>query len=71
MVAPEHFAAFPDSGDPVKGDRETVLVKSVPAKGRLWFRKPRLQARLVPGYVLPMLRRALGIALAMGILDCS
>jgi len=71
MVAPEHLAAFPDPGDPAKGDRETVLVKSGPAKGRLWSRKPRLQVRLAPGYALPMLRRALGLALAMDEGDIS
>ena len=65
MVAPEHLAAFPDPGDPRKGDRETVVVKSGPAKGRPWRRKPRLQVRLAAGYEAPVLRRALGLALAL------
>ena len=65
MVAPELLAAFPDSGEPAKGDRETVMVKSGPAKGRPWRRKPRLQVRLAAGYEAPVLRRALGLALAM------
>lgn len=65
MVPFDLLAAYPDPGEPPKKDREAVLVKSGPSKGRLWRRKPRLQVRLAAGYEIPMLRRALGVALAM------
>jgi hypothetical protein len=65
IVPPALCSAYPDPGEPAKGDREGVLVKSGPAKGRLWHRKPRLQARLAPDFDVPMLRRALGLALAL------
>lgn len=58
--------AFPDPGGPEPEDRETVIVKSGAARGRPWRRKPRLQVRLAPGYAVPTLRRALGLALALG-----
>lgn len=59
------LAAFPDPGEPSAEDRETIVLKSGPAAGRPWRRKPRLQIRMAPGYEVPMVRRALGIALAM------
>jgi hypothetical protein len=65
VVPPTLLAAFPDPGPPAKGDREVVIVKSGPAKGRPWHRKPRLQVRFVPGTPIPVLRRALGLAAAM------
>ncbi len=65
VVPPALLAAFPDPGPPAKGDREVVIVKSGPAKGRPWHRKPRLQVRFAPGTPVPALRRALGLALAM------
>ncbi len=65
VVPPALLAAFPDPGPPAKGDREVVIVKSGPARGRPWHRKPRLQVRFPPGTPVPVLRRALGLALAM------
>ena len=56
---------FPDPGEPAPGDRETVILKSGPAQGRPWRRKPRLQVRLAPGYDVPLVRRALALALAL------
>ncbi len=57
--------AAADPGDPEAGDRETVILKSGPAKGRPWRRKPRLQVRMAPGFDPVTIRRALGLALAM------
>ncbi len=65
VVPPALLASFPDPGPPAKGDREAVIVKSGPAKGRPWHRKPRLQVRFTPGTPVPVLRRALGLALAI------
>ena len=65
MVPPEIVAAFPDPGGPGRDDREAVTLKSGPAKGRPWRRKPRLQVRMSPGYPLAMVRRALALALAL------
>ncbi len=65
VVPPALLAAFPDPGPPAKGDREAVIVKSGPARGRPWRRKPRLQVRFAPGAPVPVLRRALGLALAL------
>lgn len=65
MVPPENIAAFPDPGEPVKGDRETVILKSGNAKGKPWRRKPRLQVRMAPGLEVSMIRRALGLVLSM------
>ncbi len=65
MVSPETIAAFPDPGEPIKGDRETVILKSGNAKGKPWRRKPRLQVRMAPGQEISMIRRALGLALSM------
>ncbi len=57
--------AYPDPGEPRPGDRETVTLKSGPSQGRPWRRKPRLQVRMTEGCEVPMLRRALAIALAL------
>jgi len=65
MVPPAILAAFPDPGEPAKGDREVVIVKTGRSQGRPWHRKPRLQVRLGSGFRLPVLRRALGLALAL------
>ena len=65
LLPPETVAEFPDPGEPGREDRETVVLKSGAAEGRPWRRKPRLQVRLPPGYEIPTIRRALGIALAM------
>lgn len=65
MLAPGVIAAHPDPGEPAPGDRETVILKSGPAKGRPWRRKPRLQVRMAPGLATPQIRRALALALAL------
>ena len=59
------LAALPDSGEPTRNDRETVVLKSGPAAGRPWQRKPRLQVRMAPGLDPATIRRALGAALAL------
>lgn len=59
------IANFPDPGGPQAGDRESVVLKSGSAKGKLWHRKPRLQVRMAPGYDAVTLRRALGLALSI------
>lgn len=71
VVPPALLSAFPDPGEPAKRDREVVMVKTGPSKGRPWHRKPRLQMRLVPGYQPAVLRRALALALAMDRGDVS
>lgn len=65
VMPPAVIAAFDDPGDPDPGDRETVILKSGPAQGRPWRRKPRLQVRMPPGYEMDFIRRALGLALAL------
>ncbi len=65
MVPNDTIAQFPDPGEPTPDDRETVILKSGTAKGRIWRRKPRLQVRMSPGYQALMIRRALAMALAM------
>ena len=57
--------AFPDPGEPAKGDRETVVLQSGPSAGKPWKRKPRLQVRLPKGQDVVRLRKALALALAM------
>lgn len=64
-VPPATIAAFPDPGEPEPDDRETVILKSGPAEGRPWRRKPRLQVRMAPGYSVEAIRRALAMALAL------
>ncbi|MBX9635418.1 MAG: J domain-containing protein [Magnetospirillum sp.] len=59
------IADFPDPGDPASDDRETVILKSGPAQGRPWRRKPRLQVRMAPDYDVTFIRQALALALAM------
>jgi len=65
IVSHEMVAACPDPGEPGPSDRETVILKSGPNKGKPWRRKPRLQARLPKGYKVADIRRALGVALAL------
>lgn len=66
LVVPEAaIATIPDPGEPAGDDRETVILQSGPAEGRPWRRKPRLQVRLPPGYDVPLIRKALAVALAM------
>jgi len=57
--------AAPDPGEPGPGDRETVILKSGPAAGRPWRRKPRLQVRMARGSTPLRIRRALGLALGI------
>jgi hypothetical protein len=65
VVPPETIAAFPDPGEPEPEDRETVILKSGPAEGRPWRRKPRLQVRMAPGYSVEAIRKALAMAMAL------
>ena len=65
VVPAEGVEQFPDPGEPPSHDRETVILKSGPAEGRPWRRKPRLQVRMPPGHSIPFIRRALGLALAL------
>ncbi|MTJ82009.1 MAG: J domain-containing protein [Telmatospirillum sp.] len=68
VVPPETVAAYEDPGEPLNDDRETVVLKSGPAEGRPWRRKPRLQVRMPPGHDIPFIRKALALAMAM---DCG
>jgi len=65
VVPMQTVSDFPDPGEPAADDRETVVLKSGPAEGRPWRRKPRLQVRMPPGHDIPFIRKALGLALAM------
>lgn len=66
LLVPMHeIEAFPDPGNPAADDRETVILKTGPAAGKPWQRKPRLQVRLPEGFDPVTIRRALGMALAM------
>ncbi|MDV7340872.1 J domain-containing protein [Terasakiella sp. A23] len=65
MVSDADISAFADPGDPDAQDRETVILKSGPSKGRPWRRKPRLQVRMAPGYDVLHIRKALNLALYM------
>ncbi len=57
--------AFPDPGAPAADERETVIVRSGPAKGRPWRRKPRIQVRLGAGHPVALVRSAMALALAL------
>lgn len=64
-VPSETIDAAEDPGDPQRGDRETITLKSGPNAGKPWRRKPRLQVRL-PGGLDPIrIRKALGLAWAL------
>jgi hypothetical protein len=65
MVSDADISSFADPGDPEAQDRETVILKSGPSKGRPWRRKPRLQVRMAPGYDVLHIRKALNLALYM------
>lgn len=65
VVPAAAIGAVADPGEPAGDDRETVILKSGPAEGRPWRRKPRLQVRLPPGHDVPLIRKALAVALAM------
>ena len=64
-VPPETVDAAPDTGEPGAADRETVILKTGPAAGRPWRRKPRLQVRMAEGTTPLQIRRALSLALAL------
>lgn len=65
VVPAASVSAYPDPGEPPATDRETVVLKSGPAQGRPWRRKPRLQVRMPPGHDVAFIRKALAMALAM------
>ena len=65
LLTPEMIAAWPDPGEPGPGDRETVILRSGPSKGRPWRRKPRIQVRLPSDADAKTARRALAVALAL------
>ncbi len=65
VFPPETIAGVPDPGEPPAGDRETVILRSGPSKGRPWRRKPRLQVRLAQGSDPKTARKALAVALAL------
>lgn len=65
VVPAAQVESFADPGEPPSHDRETVILKSGPAEGRPWRRKPRLQVRMPPGHSIHFIRRALGLALAL------
>ncbi len=65
VVSEDVIRSFPDPGGPPAGDREETVLKSGPSEGRPWRRKPRLQARLSPGYDVSVVRRALNLALIL------
>lgn len=65
VVPADTIAEAQDPGDPPAEDRETVVLRSGPSAGRPWRRKPRLQVRMAPGYEVPFIRRALGLALSL------
>ncbi|WP_069188603.1 J domain-containing protein [Candidatus Terasakiella magnetica] len=65
MVSDADIYNFTDPGDPEPQDRETVILKSGPSKGRPWRRKPRLQVRMAPGFEVLHIRKALNLSLYM------
>lgn len=65
MVTLEDIDHFDDPGEPEANDRETIVLKSGPSKGRPWRRKPRLQVRMAPGYEIIQVRKALNLAVCM------
>ena len=65
MLPTESIDDFDDPGEPDERDRETITLKSGPAVGKLWQRKPRLQVRLPAGFDATTIRKALGLALSM------
>ena len=65
MLPTETIDGFDDPGEPDDRDRETITLKSGPAAGKLWQRKPRLQVRLPAGFDTTTIRKALGLVLSM------
>ncbi len=65
LMSQDQVGALPDPGEPDLSDRETVVLKSGPSKGRKMRRKPRLQLRMNADYTPPLIRKALGLMLAM------
>ena len=57
--------AAPDPGDAPPGDREHITLKSGPRQGQVLRRKPRLQLRLRSGLTPVLIRKALGMLLAL------
>ena len=65
MLPEEALFRIADPGEPGREDRENVLLKSGPGKGRWLRRKPRLQLRLEPGCDKRLIRLALALAVAL------
>ena len=65
LAGEDRVRAWPDPGEPARGERETVVIKSGASKDRALRRKPRLQVRLPEGVEIPMIRKALALALAL------
>ena len=65
LLPAEMIEAFPDPGEPLGDDRERVVLKSGPSRGRPWQRKPRLQVRLPFGTNVRTVRRALNLMLSL------
>ena len=65
IVDPPVLGRHPDPGEPDPKDREVVIVRSGASKDRKLRRKPRLQVRLNAGLPIPLIRRALAMALDM------
>jgi hypothetical protein len=65
VISRDVIRTFTDPGEPSPEDRERILLKSGPSKGRPWHRKPRLQVRLSAGYRITDVRRALNLALIL------
>ncbi|MEM7651594.1 MAG: J domain-containing protein [Pseudomonadota bacterium] len=65
IVDPPTLQSYADPGEPERTDREIVVVQSGASKDRTLRRKPRLQVRLNAGLPIPMIRRALAMALDM------
>jgi len=63
LVPAASLARVADPGEPSRGDRESVQVKTGPSKDRRMQRKPRLQVRLAGEHQVADLRRALKLAL--------
>jgi len=65
LVPKSQIDAYPDPGEPMADDRETVVLKSGPSTGKPWRRKPRLQVRMPSGQKVVSIRKSLALALAI------